>query len=183
MVKNQCDWLLRTLLTGVATTMCSTAIAAASLDTEKLRLLSCDPPQAASTFSAPTAEQEKATAWLNALAVVLPQDGGLLVAGPVKLGKACMKNITISGGFGVMMIQGEICNARLDDFTDTLAAAGTVLEKNTDEEHPEIVVAKKNAKWAYYITRGLVDLSTGKPVPVPKSAPYAFMCSASGGAQ
>ena len=149
--------------------------AAATLDQEKLRLLSCD-------TSAAGAGRQRAVQWLNQSAQALPGDAGQRLAGPIRLGKACLAKVTIGGSFGVMMIQGEICNASLDEFTDALAAAGIRLGKDVGAKMPGAVLAGTSGEGQYLVTRGMIDMRTGKTVPT--SAPYAFTCMAkAGGAQ
>ncbi|KQQ96975.1 hypothetical protein ASF77_03115 [Massilia sp. Leaf139] len=139
-------------------------------DTDKLRLLACDMPAMS------PAGGKAATEWFNVAAQALPGDGGLRLAGPVELGKACMKNVTMSGGFGVVFVQGEICNTRLDDFTDTLAGAGVRLEKASDARMPEMMLSMEGEERHYMVTRGMPDMRTGKVTPA--STPYAFTCIA-----
>lgn len=149
----------------------------AALDANKLRLLSCDRSGAAG------AARTEAVAWLNASAAALPADAGQRLAGPVRLGKACLQNVTVSGSFGVMVIQGEICNAGLDEFTDALAAAGTRLGTDmAGKKMPGTVLGMADKARQYMVTRGMIDMRSGSVVPT--STPYAFTCTAAaGGAQ
>lgn len=149
------------------------APAHASLDEEKLRLLSCE------GAGASQADRGKASDWLNKTAQVLPKDQGLRLDGPVTLGRACLTNLRIMGSFGVMVIQGEICNTRLDDFTDALASAGIRLGKDVETKMPGVVLGRKGKEGQYLLTRGLVDIQTGRAIPT--TSPYAFTCTASGG--
>ncbi|QNA89484.1 hypothetical protein G4G28_15235 [Massilia sp. Dwa41.01b] len=104
------------------------------------------------------------------------------MSGPVTLGKACLKNVSMMGGFGAMVIQGEICNARLEEFTDALAAAGIRLGKDVKTRMPGVVLGRAGADGQYLITKGLIDVRNGKAIPT--TTPYAFTCSlASGGPQ
>lgn len=149
--------------------------ATATLDQEKLRLLSCD-------TSAAGPGRQRAVQWLNQSAQALPGDAGQRLAGPIRLGKACLAKVTVGGSFGVMTIQGEICNASLDEFTDALAAAGIRLGRDVGAKMPGTVLAGTSGEGQYLVTRGMIDIRTGKTVPT--SAPYAFTCMAkAGGAQ
>lgn len=141
-----------------------------ALDTGKLRLLSCDRSGAAGAAHA------EALAWLNQSMATLPGDAGQRLAGPVRLGKACLQNVTVSGSFGVMVIQGEICNTGLDEFTDALAAAGTRLgEDFAGKKMPGTVLGMAGKGRQYMVTRGMIDMRSGKVVPT--STPYAFTCT------
>jgi hypothetical protein len=149
------------------------AAAATPLDEAKLRVLSCD-------LSAPRSlESGKAVDWLNRSAQKTAREGGQRLAGPIELGKACLKNVTLSAGPGAVMIQGEICNARLEDFTDALAAAGTRLRKDVETKMPGVVLGDVTENRQYLITEGMTDMLTGQAVPI--SGRYAFACGASEG--
>lgn len=148
---------------------------AAPLDDAKLRLLSCD------IDSAARADQEKAVAWLNQFAGSEPENG-IAVPGPLQLGQACLRNVRVTGSYGVQLIQGEICNGRLEEFTGALAAIGIKLGKDVDGKVPGIVLGKVGAGRQYFITKGMLDMRTGKAVPM--AGPNAFICTAgTGGAQ
>jgi hypothetical protein len=141
---------------------------------DKLRLLSCDRSGAAG------AARTEAVAWLNASSETLPGDAGQRLAGPVRLGKACLQNVTVSGSFGVMVIQGEICNTGLDEFTDALAAAGTRLGQDfAGKKMPGTVLGMADKGRRYMVTDGMIDIRSGRAVPT--STPYAFTCSAVAG--
>jgi len=170
---------LLTLITCAAPILSAAAqppvSSAPTLDQDKLRLLSCD-------TSAGGAGRQRAVQWLNGTAETLPRDAGQRLAGPVRLGKACLANVTVAGGFGVTMIQGEICNDSLGEFTEALAAAGTPLGKDVDTKMPGAVLAMASGQRRYMVTKGMIDMRTGKTIPT--SAPYAFTCTAqAGGAQ
>jgi hypothetical protein len=153
--------------------MAAPAAVAMSLDEAKLRVLSCD-------VSAPSSpESGKAVDWLNRSARKTPREGGQRLAGPIELGKACLKNVTLSAGPGAVVIQGEICNARLEDFTDALAAAGTRLRKDVETKMPGVVLGEVTEERQYLITEGMIDMETGQAVPI--SGRYAFACGASEG--
>jgi hypothetical protein len=106
-------------------------------------------------------------------------DGEKIIAGPVPLGKACVKNVSVVASFGVLMVQGQICNARLEEFTDALAAIGTTLNKDVKGKAPGVVMGKEEGKRAYFITDRLIDMKTRKPVPMDGN--YAFICTVSEG--
>lgn len=142
------------------------------VDQDKLALLSCV-TRADSTSGAMAIDK-----WLNESSTELPNYAGQHFSGPLKLGKACLQNVTATGSFGVLMVQGEICNERLSDFTDALSAIGVVLGKVTHEKLPEAVLSGALDKGQYVITKGMIDLRTGKVVPT--STEYAFMCSLAG---
>ena len=150
--------------------VCALALAGAASgaapDQDKFRLLSCD------TASA------KAGDWLNQSAPANAEDAQI-IAGPVTLGKACVKNVSVVASFGVLMVQGQICNARLEEFTDALAAIGTTLNKDVKDKAPGVVMGKEEGRRAYFITDRLVDMKTGKPVPM--DGKYAFICTVSEG--
>lgn len=146
-------------------------IAAAAPDDDKLRLLSCDMPGAAG--------RKAAVDWFNATAQTLERDAGHRIAGPIRLGKACLQDVTLAGGFGVVMVQGDICNTRLEDFTDALAAAGTALGTEGEAGRPEVVLGMRGANRSYQVTRGRMDPRSGKIQPGP--TPYAFTCMAAEG--
>jgi len=129
------SWLSRSLLVCLLAGPCS--IAAASPDDAKLRFLSCDMPN-----PAPKAYKE-AVDWFNATAEPLARDQSQRIAGPVTLGKACLRNVTVAGGFGVAMIEGDICNERLEDFSAALAGAGIALDKDPDAGMPGVVLGRK----------------------------------------
>lgn len=170
MLQQTHEGLCRAVLACVLGTACAIAGAAeVPLDTEKLRLLACDMPAMSPAGKA-------ATEWFNGAAQALPDDGGLRLAGPVELGKACMKNVTMSGSFGVVFVQGEICNARLDDFIGALAGAGVRLEQASEARMPEMVLSMEGEERHYMVTRGMPDMRTGKVTPA--STPYAFTCIA-----
>lgn len=164
-------WLARPLLAGALVAAGGSAVAA-SLDEEKLRVLSCDMTEPVRP------ERHKAVAWLNQSAEKLPRDAGQRLAGPIQLGKACLRNVTVTAGPGALMIQGEICSASLDDFTDALAAAGIRLGKDVAARMPGAVLGMAGEKQQYMITKGMIDMQTGNLVPT--SSPYAFMCGVAG---
>ena len=149
------------------------SIAAASPDEDKLRLLSCEMP------SAVPAAHKEAVDWFNHTAETLARDEGQRIAGPVMLGKACLRNVTVAGGFGVAMIQGDICNERLDDFTAALAGVGIALDKNPDARMPAAVLGKVGKEMQYLVTQGRMDPVTGKIVA--GATPYSFTCMAAFG--
>ena len=161
--------IARPLLACVLAATCG--MAAASPDQERLRLLSCDLPSATGG--------KAAIDWFNATAEALSQDRGHRIAGPITLGKACLQNVDIAGAFGVVMVEGDICNARLDDFTEALAAAGTTLGKDVEEGQPEMVLGMRGADRGYLVTRGRFDSRTGKMGP--GTTPYSFSCMAAQG--
>jgi len=166
-------WTVHSLLACALAAACN--MAAASPDQDKLRLLSCDMPSAAG--------RKAAVDWFNATAQTLERDAGHRIAGPVTLGKACLQNVSVAGSFGVVMVEGDICNSRLEDFTDALAAAGTALgdasAMDADARMPEAVLAMRSASRGYQITRGRMDLKTSKVGP--GATPYAFACMAAEG--
>jgi hypothetical protein len=141
----------------------------ASLDAEKLKALSCD------TNGASSAEQRAAMDWLNGLAGESSKKG----AAPITLGKACVKNVTVMAGPGMLMVQGEICNAQLSEFTDALATVGTKLGKDSKVSFPGIVLSSLGEKRQYLITTGKIDMETGKTLP--SSTPYSFQCGLASG--
>jgi len=165
------SWLSRPLLACLLIGPCS--IAAASPDEDKLRLLSCEMPS-----TAPAAHKD-AVDWFNRTAKQLARDQGHRIAGPVTLGKACLSNITVSGGFGVAMIEGDICNKRLEDFSAALAGAGIALDKDPDAGMPGVVLGKVGKEMQYLVTEGRMDLRTGKMVT--GATPYSFTCMAAFG--
>lgn len=164
-------WLSRSLLACLLAGPCS--IAAASPDDARLRFLSCDMPN-----PAPEAYKE-AVDWFNQTAEVLARDEGQRIAGPVTLGKACLRNVTVAGGFGVAMIGGDICNKRLDDFTTALAGAGIALDKDPDAGIPGVVLGKVGKEMQYLVTEGRMDPMTGKVAP--GATRYSFTCMAAFG--
>jgi len=147
---------------------CAGAAHAASLDEEKLRMLSCEKGAASA----------KVAAWLAQFNAG-GQDDGLSIPGPLMLGKACLRHVSVTGSFGVQVVQGEICNARLDEFTDALAAAGTRLGKQIARKAPGFVLGMEEGDRSYVIADRLVDMKTGKPVPM--DGKYAFTCTVSEG--
>jgi hypothetical protein len=108
----------------------------------------------------------------------LPNDAGMRLPGPLEFGKACLKNVTVTGSFGVMLIQGEICNDRLGDFTDALTAIGIPVDKATPQQAPGAVLRSMSDKRQYVIRRGMIDMHTGKALAT--TSEYAFICSLSG---
>ena len=160
-----CQSLLACMLAGAC------GMAAASPDDDKLRLLSCDMPSAAG--------RKEAVDWFNATAQILERDAGHRIAGPIRLGKACLQDVTVAGGFGLVMVQGDICNTRLEDFTDALAAAGTPLGTEAEASRPEVVLGMQSANRGYQVSRGRMDPRTGKFQP--GATPYAFTCMAAEG--
>ena len=163
----------------------------AASDEDKLRLLSCAnmAETVAETVAGTVADGAPATGapsgaadWLNRTAEALPKDEGLRLAGPVVLGKACLRKLRIMGSFGAMVTQGEICNARLEEFTGALAAIGILLDSKVQTRLPGVVLGRAGPQGQYLISKGLVDMRNGEKVPT--TAPYAFTCTAvSGGAQ
>lgn len=149
------------------------AASAAPRDESKLALLSCAPK------TDPTSGAVEANEWLDQTGTVLPHDAGMHIAGPIQLGKACLKNVTVSGSFGAMLIQGEICNRRLDEFTDALRAIGVVVGKSASAQAPNVVLSGAIDMGQYMITKGMIDMATGKPLPTTSA--YAFMCGVAGG--
>jgi len=119
-------------------------MAAASPDEDKLRLLSCEMPS-----TAPAAHEDVAD-WFNRTAEPLARDQGQRIAGPVTLGQACLSNVTVAGGFGVAMIEGDICNERLGDFSAALAGAGIPLDKDPDAGMPGVVLGRKGKEMQYW---------------------------------
>ena len=160
--------LLACAVAAASAAACGTA-GAASLDEEKLRLLSCDPGTS-------DAQRQRATQWLMQSAQALPRDAGQRLAGPVQLGKACLANVTVAAAFGAIVVQGEICNDSLDEFTDALGAVGIRLDPDVAPKMPGTVLGRTSGEDRYAITRGMLDMRTGKTVPA--STPYAFMCTA-----
>ncbi|MEW6023802.1 MAG: hypothetical protein AB1807_16850 [Pseudomonadota bacterium] len=163
--------LSRLLLTCALAGACG--MAAASPDQDKLRLLSCAMPNAA-----PTAHKETVD-WFNQTAEPLARDEGHRIAGPVTLGKACLRNVTVAGGFGVAMMQGDICNERLEDFSAALASAGIALGKDALDDTPGVVLSKVGKEMQYLVTEGRMDPVTGKVTP--GATPYSFTCLAAFG--
>lgn len=164
--------IARPLLACVLAAGCG--VATATPDDDKLRLLSCDTP------NAERAARKAALDWFNVTAETLARDAGQRIAGPVTLGKACLRNVTVAGGFGAMMVHGDICNTRLEDFTEALAAAGTTLDEASATTGPKAlpgaVLGKMDMTRRYLVTKGRVDLRTGKVEP--GTTPYAFTCTA-----
>jgi len=144
----------------------------ASLDAEKFKALSCD------TDGASSAEQRAAMDWLNGLAGESTKKGAAQ-ATPITLGKACVKNVKVMAGPGMLMVQGEICNAQLSEFTDALAAIGTKVGKDAKVSFPGVVMASLGEKRQYLITTGKIDMETGKTLP--SSTPYSFQCGLTSG--
>jgi hypothetical protein len=142
---------------------------AASPDEDKLALLSCAPSANASLG------KRDAVNWLNQSGTPLPNDAGMHLSGPLEFGKACLKNVTVTGSFGVMLIQGEICSERLGDFTDALAAIGIPVGKVTPQQAPGAELGSMSDKRQYVIGRGMIDMRTGKTLPT--TSEYAFLCS------
>jgi len=165
------SWLSRSLLACLLAGPCS--IAAASPDDARLRFLSCDMPN-----PAPEAYKEVID-WFNATAEPLARDQGQRIAGPVTLGKACLRNVTVAGGFGVAMIEGDICNERLEDFSAALAGAGIPVDKDPDAGMPGVVLGRKGKELQYLVTEGRMDPMTGKVAP--GATRYSFICMAAFG--
>lgn len=164
-------WLSRSLLACMLAGLCS--MAAASPDEDKLRLLSCEMPSTA------PAAHKVAVDWFNRTAEPLARDQGHRIAGPVTLGKACLSNITAAGGFGVVMIEGDICNERLEDFSAALAGAGIALDKDPDSGMPGVVLGKVDKEMQYVVMEGRMDPKTGKVAP--GATRYSFICTAAFG--
>jgi len=133
-------------------------------DEAKFRLLSCE-TGALST---------KVVDWLNQFTTP-QQDEGQLIPGPLTLGKACVKNVRVVAAFGAMVVQGEICNARLGDFTDALAGIGVKLGKEANRNLPGALLQMQESERTYMITDRPIDMRTGKPVPF--KGKYAFNCT------
>jgi len=165
------SWLSRPLLACLLVGPCS--MAAASPDEDKLRLLSCEMPS-----TAPAAHKD-AVDWFNRTAKQLARDQGHRIAGPVTLGKACLSNITAAGGFGAVMIEGDICNERLEDFGAALAGAGIALDKDPNAGMPGVVLGRKGKELQYLVTEGRMDPTTGKVAP--GATRYSFICTAAFG--
>lgn len=111
------------LLLWLAAAALCTQAGAASLDTEKLRLLSCVVP----TPSKATPDQRAAMRWLYSAGNTT--DGmSFNVAGPVRLGKACLRHVKVSLGAS-WQVEGEVCNA-LDEFSAALGDAGVKLAED-----------------------------------------------------
>ena len=173
MAQLQTEW--KRFIAALLAPICASAThlaSAASLDEDKLALLSCAP-----TANAAHGAQDAAT-WLNQSGTPLPNDAGMHLAGPLEFGKACLKNVTVTGSFGVILIQGEICSERLADFTDALTAIGIPVGKVTPQQAPGAELGSMSDKRQYVIRRGLIDMRTGKTVPT--ASEYAFMCSLAG---
>lgn len=110
----------RALLLCIAGTTLFTQAWGASLDTEKLRLLSCVVPAP----STATADQRAAMRWLYAAGNTT--DGmSFNVAGPLKLGKTCLRNLKVNLG-AAWKAEGEVCNP-IEEFSSALGEAGIVL--------------------------------------------------------
>lgn len=155
--------------------LCALALAgtagAASVDEDKFRLLSCVTDKVT----------PKALEWFNQVAQTQAEDGKAL-AGPLKLGKACLKNVSVNAGFGALVVQGEICNGSLDEFTGALAGVGISVGKFTDSKIPGVVLGRGDERSSYLVTDRLIDMKTGKTLPL--SGKYAFTCFVNeGGAQ
>ena len=134
---------------------------------ERLRLLSCD---AAGTSPA---AQARASAWLKQFEAP-GNDNGFRIAGPLLLGKACLRNVTVTAAFGVQIVEGEICNGRLEEFTTALAAVGITLDKEAPDNARGAVLSKETTTRKYQISKGKIEPATA----------YTFGCSLTeGGAQ
>ena len=124
--------------------LCS--VAAASPDQDKLRLLFCEMSSTAS------AAHKDAVDWFNRTAEPLARGQGHRIAGPVTLGKACLRNVT---------------------------AAGIALYKDPDVGRPEVVLGKLGKDMRYLVTEGRMDEMTGKVAP--GATRYSFTCMAAYG--
>lgn len=164
---------MQTMVPGLACAALLMAMPAhgASLDAEKFKALSCD------TDGASSAEQKAAMDWLNGLVGESTKKG--VQAAPITLGKACVKNVTVMAGPGMLMVQGDICNAQLSEFTDALAAVGTKVGKDAKVSFPGVVMSSLGDKRQYLITSGKIDMETGKTLP--SSTKYSFQCGVASG--
>lgn len=149
--------------------VCALALAGAASgaapDESKLRMLSCDKG---------AAQSQAMVDWLDPFTSA-KQDDGYVIPGPLKLANACLKNVHLIGAFGVMMVQGEVCNAKLDEFTGALAAIGTKLGKQMPKKTPGFVMGMEEGDRSYVISDRMTDLATGEPVPM--AGKYAFICT------
>ena len=77
------------------------------------------------------------------------------------------------------MIQGDICNARLEDFSAALAGAGIALDKEPRADMPGVVLGKVGKEMQYLVTEGRMDPTSGKIAP--GATRFSFTCMAAFG--
>lgn len=138
---------------------------AQTLDQEKLKLLSCAMPK-----SAP-AESKQAHDWLKQ---VVKQSETRALAGPIRLGQACLANVKATASFGMVMVSGEICNPRTEDFSAALLAVGVKLEAKAVPGEPDALLTARKGDYAFTVLNGPMDAQT---MAVKRGAkPLSFLC-------
>ena len=153
-----------TLLTALAG--CWSASHASALETEKLRLLSCAPK------GADTPARREALAWRDAL-LASPDRGAAVLAGPLQLGAACLKNVSLDqAGAGAA---GELCNAKPAVFAEALQEAGIVLAGGKAAQEKQALLFKEDDEMIYLLVEGVFG-----PMFSVTSEPnrYSFFCVA-----
>jgi hypothetical protein len=165
---------LKTALPLVLCVACGAVAAADSADVEaqKLMSLSCLESQAENEASA------TARNWLNNLPQPHP-DKGLKLKGPYSVAGACVEDVTIAAAFGAMIVQGRICNARLEDFREALSKIGLRLDARERATPTDAVLAAKAKRLDYLVYEGV--FSGEGPEVAAKAGTYSFLCARSEG--
>lgn len=70
-----------------------------------------------------------------------PQDGVFKINGKITLDKLCIEKVQVTGSFGVMMMFGQVCAGKAQDFERFLR---TQIPKLRDTQQDDQVVALKD---------------------------------------
>ena len=147
-----------------ALALCATA-RAQTLDQEKLKLLSCNLPKTA------PAESKQAHDWLRQ---IVKQSESGAVPGPFRLGQACLAKVKATASFGMLMVSGEICNPKTEEFSAALLAVGVKLEAKTIPGEPDALLTSRKGDYAFTVLNGPMDPDT---MAVKRGAkPLSFLC-------
>lgn len=124
---------------------------ATSLDMEKLKLLSC-------VLVAPAEaqpNQRAAMRWIYAVS----KSTDLIhfaIPGPVAIGKACLKNVSIVLG-KEWRVDGDICSERIEEFSAILGDIGVKLEQDAAEGDTAKSLIAHGFNFRYQVARKTAD--------------------------
>jgi hypothetical protein len=101
-------------------------------------------------------------------------DGAFSLPGPFAVGSVCIRNINVSGSFGVLFVSGEVCGADMEALKQFVLARNSDLKPVEDAKIPGLLASYQTPKRSIVFFRGSPAF---QPTPDPTSSRISYFCT------
>jgi hypothetical protein len=127
------------------------------------------------TCNIPAGEQSIHLAWSRLSANSIKKgDGQFEIEGPIREGELCIRKISITAAFGVLMVSAELCDSKTKTILDWLRSQRPTLKKSTIASPAGVIAAFGEEKDSFSIFMG--NTASSFPNPDPKSRQISYFC-------